>query len=269
MALSSEPSNAEILYNLGMALSDGRQLEEAKAHLDKCTTLVPRNARVWLALGVCCFRMQNNNDALSAFESAYQIEPTDPFVLKTLGAFLSDTNGDLAKAKKLLNEALTKMPNDQQLLFNIGQLSEKLDDFDNADHFYLKAIELNPHSDIGEACKLARSKISETLFKRNSHSSNGRPDGFMYCLSALEMFDEMSNEEVTKITFEIATLGMNGLDVNDPDPKYAIASLNGKYSGLNLLCIEYVGFKQIDPSVDLGFDLTQEYAAATAMHKGV
>ena len=40
----------------------------------------------------------------------------------------------------------------------------------------------------------------------------------------------------------------------------------GKFSGLHLLCIEYVGFKLIDPSVDLGFDLTAEYAAACEAH---
>jgi hypothetical protein len=33
------------------------------------------------------------------------------------------------------------------------------------------------------------------------------------------------------------------------------------------LCIEYVGFKVIDPSVDLGFDLSAEYAEACRLHK--
>jgi hypothetical protein len=43
--------------------------------------------------------------------------------------------------------------------------------------------------------------------------------------------------------------------------------LPGKFPGLQLLCIEYIGFKQIDPSVDLGFDLSAEYAAALALQK--
>ena len=41
----------------------------------------------------------------------------------------------------------------------------------------------------------------------------------------------------------------------------------GKFSGLHLLCIEYVGFQLIDPSIDLGFDLSAEYAEALRMHK--
>jgi hypothetical protein len=33
-----------------------------------------------------------------------------------------------------------------------------------------------------------------------------------------------------------------------------------------LLCIEYVGFKIIDPAVDIGFDLAAEYEAARSVH---
>jgi hypothetical protein len=61
-------------------------------------------------------------------------------------------------------------------------------------------------------------------------------------------------------------LGTRGLDVNDPAPKYTLTSIPGKFSGLHLLCIEYVGFQIIDPSIDLGFDLSAEYAAARKRH---
>lgn len=57
-----------------------------------------------------------------------------------------------------------------------------------------------------------------------------------------------------------------GMQVNDPAEQYSLNSIPGKFSGLHLPCIEYVGFKLIDPSVDLGFDLTAEYAAACKIH---
>ena len=60
-------------------------------------------------------------------------------------------------------------------------------------------------------------------------------------------------------------LGARGLQVNDPTEQYSLNSILGKFSGLHLLCIEYVGFKIIDPKVDIGFDLSAEYAAACAM----
>lgn len=72
--------------------------------------------------------------------------------------------------------------------------------------------------------------------------------------------------EIQKISFEIAMLGTRGLDVNSPEQKYTLNSIPGKFSGLHLLCIEYVGFQIIDPSIDLGFDLSAEYTAACKMH---
>ena len=62
-------------------------------------------------------------------------------------------------------------------------------------------------------------------------------------------------------------LGSRGLDVNNPGKKYSVASLEGGFSGLHLLCIEYVGFQMIDPSIDLGFDLSSEYQAAFALRR--
>jgi hypothetical protein len=53
--------------------------------------------------------------------------------------------------------------------------------------------------------------------------------------------------------------------VNDPAEQYSLRSIPGKFSGLHLLCIEYVGFQIIDPKVDIGFDLSAEHAAACAM----
>jgi len=144
-----------------------------------------------------------------------------------------------------------------------------LDDFDGADDAYLKAIDLNAYNDIGDAAKQARTTIAEKIFKERNPEGGSmpRPDAMMYCLDALNKFKNLPIDDVRKITIEIATLGMSGLDVNDPDQKYQIRSLEGHFSGLHLLSIEYVGFKMIDPSVDIGFDLTKEYAAAKKMHE--
>ena len=45
-----------------------------------------------------------------------------------------------------------------------------------------------------------------------------------------------------------------------------LTSLPGDFSALRLLCIEYVGFKTIDPTVDIGFDLAAEYEKACQMN---
>jgi hypothetical protein len=58
------------------------------------------------------------------------------------------------------------------------------------------------------------------------------------------------------------------LDVNNPAQKYTLRSMPGKFSGLRLLCIEYVGFQILDPKADIGFDLSKEYREALAIHRG-
>ena len=89
----------------------------------------------------------------------------------------------------------------------------------------------------------------------------------MYCLSALQTFEQMPREEVQKVAFEIAILGQGGLDTYDSTQKYTLRSLPGKFSGLHLVSIMYVGFKIITPDHEIGFDLSREYQAALALHE--
>ena len=83
-----------------------------------------------------------------------------------------------------------------------------------------------------------------------------------FCCEALRMFAAMSADEVRRITLEIAMLGTKGLSVSDPSARYTLHSLPGEFSGLQLLCYEYVGFKIIDPTVDIGFDIAADYEEA-------
>jgi len=125
-------------------------------------------------------------------------------------------------------------------------------------------IRLDPTGSLAHRAEAGRSRIVEINFRERG--GDLRPDAFSYCLGALQRFEGMPKSEVQRITFEIAMLGSRGLQVNDPAEQYQLNSIPGKFSGLHLLCIEYVGFKIIDPSVDLGFDLSAEYAAACKVH---
>ena len=66
---------------------------------------------------------------------------------------------------------------------------------------------------------------------------------------------------------EIAMLGRSGLDINDPEDKYTLKALPGKFSGLHLLAIMYTAFRQIDPTMDTGADFSADYQAALQMQK--
>jgi hypothetical protein len=89
----------------------------------------------------------------------------------------------------------------------------------------------------------------------------------MYCLGALERFEGMSENQIRMIGFEIGLVGQDGIDYASPDRKYSIDSIPGEsFTGLQLLCLMYVAFKQVEPSVDLGLDLDDAYQQALTLH---
>ncbi len=87
-------------------------------------------------------------------------------------------------------------------------------------------------------------------------------DAVMYCLGALERFEQMPPDDVKAVGVEIALLGQRGLDINDPDVTYRLQTISGEFTGLHLMSLMFVAFVQIFPLQDIGFDLSEEYAAA-------
>ena len=66
----------------------------------------------------------------------------------------------------------------------------------------------------------------------------------MYCLSALQLFEKKTKEEIKEIGFEIALLGSQGIDPKNSEKHYNLASIPGKqFSGLQLLAYMYVAWQ--------------------------
>ena len=87
-------------------------------------------------------------------------------------------------------------------------------------------------------------------------------------LSALEKFDEFGQQKAMAVTTEIAMLRRGGLDINNPEKKYTLKSLDGEFSGLQLVSYMYdVGLKRMEPDRDFGMDLEKEYLTALNLFK--
>lgn len=72
-----------------------------------------------------------------------------------------------------------------------------------------------------------------------------------------------SLEEIREISFEIGMLGTYGLDINDPQETHVLQALPGRtFSALQLICIMYAGFKRVEPGMDIGVDLGEEWGMA-------
>lgn len=94
------------------------------------------------------------------------------------------------------------------------------------------------------------------------------PAAVWFLLDTLKRFENMREDEIREISFEIGMLGTSGLDYASPDEKYTLRSLPGeKFNGLQLMCLMYAGFKRIAPEQDLGMDLEGPYKTALQLFK--
>jgi len=214
-------------------------------------------------LGVALLRAGKMNEGISELETAVRQAPENLWAQRNLGAGLMLLNR-YSEAAAHLRLAREIDPEDQQSWFGYGQAMDAMDKLEEADSAYLKTIEIDEFSDIAERARQARTKLAGRSF-RSTMPGVERMDAVMYCVSALEKYASLPADQVQKIGFEIAILGTRGLDINDSTQKYSLQSMPGKFSGLHLLCYEYVAFQQIAPGKDIGFDLSAEYRTACSL----
>ncbi len=264
------PTDVTVNYNLGMALSDLGALDEAIDHLRRAVDAKPDQANFLVALGVALYRKKDLPKARTVLEHALELDRNNPYVLRNLGGCLLALGEPPEKAIPFLQRAASLLPNDQHAWIGLGQALEQQKKLGDADDAFLRAIDINPHSQIAEIAEKGRSRIAQANM-RDAVGGGVRMDAVMYCLGALEKCDALSPAAVQKVAMEIAAVGTNGINPNDANRKYTLRSLPGEFSGLHLLCYMYVTWKQFAPDQDIGFDLSKEYQQALNLrnlHKG-
>lgn len=228
------PDDTDVLFNYGMMLSDLGRLPDACRMLDRLVELSPNHSHGWTALGVARARLGERATALQAFQTALRLDTGNPYAMRNAGAILAEN--DAAAALPLLQKAAELLPNDQQTLLDYSKCLIRLGRSDEADPILIKCVKLNPLTETAEHARTARTKIAHETMRSNV-AGGLRPDVVMYCLGALQTFQTLGSDRTKAITFEIATLGRNGLDINDPAQQYTLKSLHGKFSGLHLVSI--------------------------------
>lgn len=263
--LQIHPEDPEILLNLGMALSDLAELDRAIELLKRRTELMADNANGWTALGVALQRNGQTEDAAKALTRAVELDPQNLAARRNLASALGK-QGRHAEAESHFRRALQIQPDDVAGLYGLALCLWKQSKTDEADELFKKVIDSDPASDIAETARTALRQMAEDRFKSKGQSLGGlRMDAVYYCVAAMEMFASMSKAEIQKIAFEIGLLGAQGLSVDDPHKTYELKSMPGKHTGLKLVSFMYVGFKQVAPKEDIGFDLRREYEAALGL----
>lgn len=262
----TDPENVQVLYNLGIAHSELGHFDEAIIRLEKAVRLNPKHTHAWTGIGVAYQRMGHRELALEAMEKAVEVDREDGFARRNLGGILGSL-GRYDEALFHLRKAREVLPDDAQTICGLAAVLEHIGGEDNlveADELYRVVIERWPGSPPAEIAREARTRFAHQSM-RDKVSGGLRPDVMMYIAGAIDTFETVGPTKRQQIAFEIAMKGQSGLDINDPDQKYTLETLPGKFSGMHLVSIMYTAFKQIDPSVESGVDLSKEYEAALAL----
>jgi tetratricopeptide (TPR) repeat protein len=255
------PNDTDTLYNLGVAYSELGQIPKAIEILERLIELAPQHVHGLIGLGVAYIRNQKLQFGEDYLRKALKIEPQNQWALKNLGACLLK-QGKADDAVPVLEAAVKAAPRDLQSLIGLGQALEEVGRSEDADDQYVKAIQIGGPQQLTDLAKERRTAIAHKTMRDRGKF---RPDVMMYITGALDKFANMSSKEIQAIGFEIAILGQNGLDINNPDKKYSLRSLPGEFSGLHLCSIMFAAFKQFAPHEDVGIDFSKEYEAALEM----
>jgi tetratricopeptide (TPR) repeat protein len=256
--LALDPDNPDLLYNLGLCYVDLGQLDQGIELLSHCLELAPRHSHACVALGIA---YQKNGDLAQAKENvihALAIDPKNPVALKNLGAILG-REGDSLRALYYLRQSYQIDTQDPQTVYGLAFAYMEMGDIEQAQKHFQMVLDMPAPEELRA---LAKNGLRE-IAVRELKARGPRMDAVFYLLDAMRLFSGKSLDEVREITFEIGLQGQYGLDINDPKETHVLRSLPGRtFSALELLCIMYAGFKRIEPGMDIGVDLSEEWEMA-------
>jgi Tfp pilus assembly protein PilF len=109
------PEAARQEFNLGSKEMDKKHWEEAKDHFQKAIAAFPKYAEAFNNLGQVEIQLKDGKNAVEAFRSATQIDPTLQQANLYLGQFYYD-NTQYKEAEPYLLHAVTDQPQSAQLL---------------------------------------------------------------------------------------------------------------------------------------------------------
>ena len=255
--IKTDPQDKDILYNLGMCYTELDEPDKAVKTLTECVRCYPNYANAYVALGFAHSRLADFKKAKECFLRALEIDPVNSFALRNLGGLYGKVN-DYAKAIECFEKSFSINNEDQVTAYGLGYTYYQKGKLDKALEYFKVVIALDGSTTIADLAKDLTREIAEINLKAKGF----RTDAMFYCLGALQYFAGKESDKIREVAHEIGFKGMQGLAINDPEKRYTLKTMEGSFTGLQLVSYMYVGFQIIDSSQDVGIDLSAEYQAA-------
>ena len=165
-AIALRPSYAEAHYNLARLLAEKREFADAIDHYEAALTVNPTDAEAHNNLGATLFRAGRVNDAIAHYEKALAIRPDYAEASCNLAdALLS--KGEMDSAIGCYLTCVAVLPNNAAAQYNLASALFQRGRTDDAIAHYQKTLELIPenadaHANLGSAL-LAKGRIEDAI----------------------------------------------------------------------------------------------------------
>jgi len=120
----------------------------AVATYRKAIEITPRDARLYLSLGLAQAQAGRTADAIASYQRSLSLDAQQPLALVNLGIAL-ESSGDAAGAEQSYRRAIGVDPNEPLAYFNLGNIYLKRGDAAGAIPQYERATSLNPSLSTG------------------------------------------------------------------------------------------------------------------------
>jgi tetratricopeptide (TPR) repeat protein len=148
-AVRLDPNSPSAHVDLGNALVDQGELEQAVTAYHEAVRLEPTNASLWLRIGQLYEQMDRGDDALKSLEAGLKVDPANPGILNQLGWLHATAEDpairDPAKALAYAQRAVEASEGmDANMLDTLAEAYFANREFDEAIKAEEKALEIAP-----------------------------------------------------------------------------------------------------------------------------
>lgn len=137
------PNEAEVLHELGLAYSDGKQFNEAKAALVRAVAIDENYASAWNNLGVLFLDNDRPQEAVSYLKKAASLEPASEEILNNVGVALAEV-GAFAESVEWYRRTVAVNPENPQGYNNLGNALRSEGKIEEAVRCLEHAVTLRP-----------------------------------------------------------------------------------------------------------------------------
>ncbi|HRI15565.1 MAG TPA: tetratricopeptide repeat protein [Verrucomicrobiota bacterium] len=253
------PDSPDVLYNLGVALSELGEFPRAIAVLRRLVEIDPDHLPGRVSLGVALGRSGNETEAVEVLTQALELAPDDVWAQKNLGGILFRL-GRVAEARVHLETAVDLAPCDAQTWYILGETRLATGDGVSARDALNLARAIDPDGPIRDRAEAALNCLADSELPRNADGVN--PEALKAMIAALKRLRSLTPEAAKQLTLQAALLGQNGLRFEDPVPRHRIEGISEPLIALEVACLIHAGVQTISPGAETGFPLSSEFLEA-------